>query len=164
MLRYPATGRAQFDQTGAYRYSLERLWESGQGCLAIVMLNPSQADQAMDDPTLRRCIGLTQAWGFHQLEVVNLFAYRTPHVRQLKQVKAPVGAENDRYLLVAAERADQILLAWGNSGSWLGRDREVLTLLNAYRSKFCCLGHNRTGHPRHPLYVPREALLIKLDE
>ncbi|PSN19900.1 hypothetical protein C7271_04935 [filamentous cyanobacterium CCP5] len=157
MLRHPATGRAHFDPTGVYRYSLERLWEKSGQRLAIVMLNPSQADQHRNDPTLRRCVGLSQNWGFTQLEVVNLFAYRTPHPCQLKQAQDPIGGENDRWLLTAAERADQILLAWGNAGGWLDRDHAVLALLKAYRSKFCCLGQNRTGSPRHPLYVPRDS-------
>lgn len=149
---------ASFDPTGRYRYGLGRRW-SGAPELAIVMLNPSQADAQADDPTIRRCTGLAQDWGFGAIAVVNLFAYRSPHPRMLRQVDSPVGPQNDVALAEAAHRAEQILLAWGNWGSLMERDRAVLALLAPYQSKFYCLGRNRTGQPRHPLYVPRRAAL-----
>ena len=148
---------ATFDPTGTYRYSLSRLWNGAGPALAVIMLNPSQADQTHDDPTLRRCLSLAQGWGHGQLEVVNLFAYRTPSPRQLRQVADPVGPDNDRFLLAACEQASQILLAWGNWGSFQCRDRQVMALLQAEQSKFCCLGLNRTSQPRHPLYTKRRS-------
>jgi hypothetical protein len=151
--------RASFDPTGQYRYCLGRQWGSGP-ILATIMLNPSRADGCVDDPTLRRCVGLAQEWGFGALEVVNLFAYRSSHPRLLQQVPDPVGPANDGVLLLVAQRADALLLAWGNGGSLGGRDRIVLSLLAADRRKFHCLGINRTGQPRHPLYVPRHSPLL----
>jgi hypothetical protein len=144
---------ASFDPTGHYRYSLGRRW-SGAPTLAIIMLNPSRADGSVDDPTIRRCIGLAQGWGFGAIAVVNLFAYRSPHPRVLRQVTDPIGPGNDGALSEAAHQADQILLAWGNWGRLGGRDRAVLALLRSHHSKCHCLGQNRTGQPRHPLYVP----------
>lgn len=150
-------GRAQFDPSGAYRYSLERCWQSDGEWLVFVMLNPSRADQQTDDPTIRRCSQFAQTWGYGNLEVVNLFAYRTPHPRLLKQAAEPIGSENDQFLLRAARRGSRILLAWGNGGSLLNRDGAVLELLQPYAHKFACLGRNCTGQPRHPLYVRRDA-------
>ena len=117
------------------------------------MLNPSSADDRQNDPTIRRCISFAQAWGYGSLEVVNLFAYRTAYPRELKQVADPTGGENDRCLLAAARRAETVVLAWGNGGGLRGRDRTVLTLLTPYRSKLYCLGCNKSGQPRHLLYV-----------
>lgn len=155
MLQLSAIERsATFDPTGCYRYSLGRRW-SAAPTLAIIMLNPSQADSSVDDPTIRRCIGLAQGWGFGAIAVVNLFAYRSPHPRSLRQIEDPVGPENDAALSTAAQQAEQILLAWGNWGNWLGRDRTVLTLLTPFHHQCRCLGRNCTGQPRHPLYVPR---------
>ncbi|WP_017298392.1 DUF1643 domain-containing protein [Nodosilinea nodulosa] len=159
MLQSSAIERsASFDPTGRYRYSLGRRWSSAP-TLAIIMLNPSQADGSVDDPTLRRCIGLARGWGFGAIAVVNLFAYRTPHPRVLRQVDDPVGPDNDAALVSAVQQASHILLAWGNEGHWLGRDRAILALLNSYQAQCHCLGQNRTGQPRHPLYVPRSASL-----
>lgn len=159
MLQLSAIERsATFDTTGHYRYSLGRRW-SAAPTLAIIMLNPSQADSSVDDPTIRRCIGLAQGWGFGAIAVVNLFAYRSPHPKTLRQAKDPIGPKNDAALSTAAEQADQILLAWGNWGSLWGRDRAVLTLLAPYQAKCHCLGQNLTGQPRHPLYIPRQTSL-----
>ncbi len=149
---------ATFDPTGHYRYSLGRRW-SDAPTLAIIMLNPSRADSSIDDPTLRRCTGLAMGWGFGAIAVVNLFAYRSPRPQVLRQVADPIGPDNDAALLAAANQAERILLAWGNGGSWQGRDRAVLALLAPFSAYCHCLGLNRTGQPRHPLYVPRHTLL-----
>ncbi|MBE7382590.1 MAG: DUF1643 domain-containing protein [Leptolyngbya sp. SIO1E4] len=150
---------AQFDRTGQYRYRLDRWWNGAQPAIALIMLNPSRADHQRDDPTLRRCIGLAQQWQYGSLIVVNLFAYCTPFPKDLKTVGDPVGAENDAAILQACQQAPQILLAWGNGGSLYQRDLRVLELLTPYRDRLYCLGINRTGQPRHPLYIPRQAQL-----
>ncbi len=123
------------------------------------MLNPSRADHRQDDPTLRRCIGLAQQWQFSRLTVVNLFAYCTASPKILKTVAHPIGSGNDDHIMRACEAADLILLAWGNWGNLHQRDQAVLNLLTPFRDRLCCLGLNRTGQPRHPLYVPRHPLL-----
>ncbi|MBD2259666.1 DUF1643 domain-containing protein [Pseudanabaena sp. FACHB-2040] len=153
-------GTACFDTSGTYRYTLSRRWDEARPTIAFVMLNPSQANDAYNDPTIRRCIGLAQQWGYGRLEVVNLFAYCSAHPRDLTQVKDPIGPENDQYLLSTCEQAERVLLAWGNWGSRLGRDRTVLTLLEPHWVKCCSLGLNQTGLPRHPLYVKRDSQLL----
>ncbi|MBU6230014.1 MAG: DUF1643 domain-containing protein [Cyanobacteria bacterium REEB459] len=151
--------RATVDSTGQYRYWLERQWQTPAPILSVVMLNPSRADHSMDDPTLRRLMGLSQDWGFGALVVVNLFAYRTPHPRQLRQIREPVGPANDQALMAAAALGDRLLLAWGNGGSWHHRDRQVLALLQPYRQKWSVIGFTQRGQPRHPLYARRGVTL-----
>ena len=80
------------------------------------MLNPSQADAERDDPTIRACSQFAQRWGYHQLNIVNLFAYRTPHPSNLQQTSEPIGPDNDHYLLQATESANKVILAWGKIG------------------------------------------------
>lgn len=150
---------AKFDETGQYRYWLKREWTSGGRAIALIMLNPSRADHCQDDPTLRRCIGLAQQWQFSRLTVVNLFAYCTASPQVLKAASHPVGQNNDQHILQACDQADQIALAWGNWGMLHQRDQAVLKLLVPWRDRLYCLGQNRTGQPRHPLYVPRHTQL-----
>ncbi|HIK45861.1 MAG TPA: DUF1643 domain-containing protein [Leptolyngbyaceae cyanobacterium M65_K2018_010] len=160
MLRSSAIVRsAQFDPTGCYRYHLGRHWQAQAPSLAILMLNPSQADHRRDDSTIRRCMCLAQSWGFGSIAVVNLFAYRTAYPRQLAMVADPIGPDNDRALLAAADQADRLLLAWGNGGQLHQRHRQVLNLLAPYRDRWCAIALNRTGQPRHPLYVKADAPL-----
>lgn len=140
---------------GDYRYWLRRQWRERAPGICWVMLNPSRADGTIDDPTIRRCIGFSQRWGYGHLVVVNLFAYRTPYPQALLQVADPVGPENDRHLLTCARQADCILLAWGQRGNLYGRDRLVRERLQAIGTCYC-LGQTRSGQPRHPLYLRRE--------
>ncbi|MDA0268840.1 MAG: DUF1643 domain-containing protein [Cyanobacteria bacterium] len=146
---------ATFDSTGQYRYRLGRRWDPQCPALTFVMLNPSQADHRQEDPTLRRCIGLAQGWGYGALTVVNLFAFCSSQPQALQRIADPIGPENDRYLLAACADVPTIVLAWGNGGSLYGRDHAVLALLARYRDRCHCLGLNQTGQPRHPLYVRR---------
>lgn len=45
---------AVISECGCYRYSLSRVWSESQRQLTAIMLNPSTADAAQDDPTIRR--------------------------------------------------------------------------------------------------------------
>lgn len=145
---------AIFDETHAYRYLLWRRWQASGSTVAFILLNPSTADAQHNDPTIRRCLQFAIDWGFGSMEVVNLFAYRTPHPSHLKAARQPVGPETDRYLLQSVTKASQIIVGWGNWGTLLDRDQTVLALLQSM--PLCCLGTNRSGQPRHPLYTKRD--------
>jgi hypothetical protein len=145
---------AIFDSAHLYRYSLWRRWSLERPSLVFVLLNPSQASADTDDPTLRRCLSFAQDWGYGSLEIVNLFAWVTTCPQKLKVVSDPIGPECDRYLLAAVAKAERIVVAWGNGGQLYQRDRTVLEWLSAHTPIYC-LGLNRSGQPRHPLYLPR---------
>lgn len=147
---------ALFDSSGVYRYRLSRVWALDGRAVVFVMLNASTADATRDDPTIRRCIGLARAWGYGRLEVVNLFAYRSPSPDALLAVDDPVGPDNDDYLRQAAADAALVVAAWGNVGALRGRDRAVLEMLA--RRPLHCLGVTLRGQPRHPLYVRGDTL------
>lgn len=149
-------GSARFDATGRYRYRLVRTWGGGRR-VAFVMLNPSAADAARDDPTIRRCVGFARAWGFGSLEVVNLFGFRTARPRELARAADPVGHENDRHVARALGRADLVVAAWG--GAPFARARGTLGRLRR-RGPVYCLGRTRAGAPRHPLYLRASTRLV----
>jgi hypothetical protein len=150
---------ASFSRDRRYRYSLTRHWAEGP-TVAWVMLNPSTADARQDDPTIRRCIAFSRAWGFGALEVVNLFGLRSPHPRDLVASDEPVGPGSDRALRAALREAEVVVAAWGNlSGALRGRDELVQTWLPADTA---CLGVTRQGAPRHPLYVAGATLPVPL--
>ena len=75
--RLTGTG-AVFSPCERYRYKLWRVWDPARplGLVMFLMLNPSTATDAEDDPTIRRCIGYARSWGYGGLYVGNLFAYR----------------------------------------------------------------------------------------
>lgn len=145
-------GGAIIDNTGNYRYLLWREWDSTGDTVAFIMLNPSRADAKINDPTITRCIKFARSWGFSRLEVVNLFAYRTPHPSLLKQTVEPVGKDNDKYILATVRRSDKVILAWGERGSWREQDLYTLRLIQNYTHLYC-LGMTKQSCPRHPLYL-----------
>ncbi len=143
---------ATLDPTGQYRYTLWRVWDSEAPRVAFVMLNPSTADASVDDPTIRRCIGFARTWGYGSLEVVNLFAYRATSPQILRAAADPVGPDNEAHLLATRQKVTPIILAWGNQGTFLGRNQTVLEQLVNIENVYC-LGLTAGGHPCHPLYL-----------
>jgi hypothetical protein len=138
-----------------YRYTLYRQWGQGTVYAMFIGLNPSTADENVDDPTIRKCIGFAQRWGFDALCMTNLFAFRATEPRKMKGHSKPIGDENDRWLVAAAREASVIVAAWGVNGQFMGRDEEVLKLLDDVQ----CLRTTKDGHPEHPLYVPYDTPL-----
>lgn len=135
---------------GVYRYRLTRRWSRGAS-LCWVMLNPSTADAQRDDPTIRRCIGFSRAWGYGALVVVNLFAFRATDQADLWRAADPIGPDADD-LLRRARRGRDVVVAWGAARGACGRATQVMGLLG---HQALCLGVTRAGGPRHPLYAPR---------
>jgi hypothetical protein len=151
---------AVFDLSGKYRYTLWRVWRTDAPRATFIMLNPSTADAYKNDSTITRCIAFASTWNFGSLEVVNLFAYRATHPRELFNADDPIGPENDSYLLRAIARSSCIVAAWGTKGTLLGRDLQVLQLLGCCHAS--CLGLTKEGHPRHPLYLKGNTSLMAL--
>ena len=138
--------------TDNYRYLLWREWDNSSKTVSFIMLNPSRADAQVNDPTITRCINFAKSWGYGRLEVVNLFAYRTPKPSLLKQAVEPIGKDNDLHIIESVNRSDRIILAWGNHGAWQKQDLYTLDLLKNHNHLYS-LGITKRGCPRHPLYL-----------
>ena len=148
---------ANFSSCRKYRYSLSRIWDKQKKFVLFIGLNPSTADEEVDDPTIRRCSGYAQKWGYGGFIMVNLFAYRTTLPSNLKKVKYPVGRDNDKYIVKLSKKADITVAAWGNNGNLYGRDKQVLSLV----PNLMCLKVNKSGQPAHPLYLKKDFKLTK---
>lgn len=155
--RHDAAGivsTAEFSACGGYRYSLTRQWSDTRARLLFVLLNPSTADAAHNDPTVARCMRRAQLGGFGAFRVVNLFAYRATRPADLFAAASPIGPDNDKALVAGARWADHIICGWGAHGAHLGRNAAVGTLLRQMGKPLLALGTTRCGNPRHPLYLP----------
>lgn len=155
-LKGDAESQALYSACDGYRYALTRTWGPGARML-YVMLNPSTATEAQNDPTVERCERRARALGFGGFRVCNLFAWRETSPALLKKAAAPVGPENDAVLRDSAAWVGDgglLLCAWGVHGNHLGRDAEVLALLRDTGRPLAHLGLTKDGHPRHPLYRP----------
>ena len=146
---------ARFSNDGRYRYLLTRRTGFSERAVTFLMLNPSTADAVQDDPTIRRCVGFANAWGFGWLHVVNLSPLRATDPKELLAAgpePEDVWEENLQTILYTAASSDLVVAAYGNHGSAEGRCERVLEALEAV-VEVHCLGATKQGHPRHPLYL-----------
>ncbi len=144
------------DNERLYRYKLCRMkipLKAAQkhGTVNFIMLNPSTATRECNDPTVRNCELLARCWGYENLVVTNLFAYRAANPCKLMKVEDPVGAKNDQYLLEAACEADLRIAAWGTR-LCLWQDRAIWLRVQLYveQLELKCLRLNDDHHPTHP--------------
>lgn len=151
---------AIFSPCRRYRYLLWRRWAENWSAnyVMFIGLNPSTADEARDDPTIRRCVKFAQAWGYSGLCMTNLFAYRATDPKEMLSSADPVGVENDQYLLEYAAKAEVIVAAWGSHGTHKGRDIDIRKML----PKLYCLKLTKSGIPSHPRYLPQTLKPIQL--
>ncbi len=148
---------AELSVCGKYRYRLSRIWDDKKPLVLFIMLNPSTADAEQDDPTIRRCIAFAKNWGYGGFMTGNLFAFRSASPEKLYRKKDPAGELNDRSLLEMAAQCERVVFAWGEHGSLHQAHQRVRALFpDAW-----CLGKNKSGQPKHPLYIRADAELIQ---
>lgn len=146
---------ADFSPCRAYRYRLIRRWADAP-MLNVIGLNPSTADETVDDPTIRRCIGFARSWGYGGLVMTNLCAFRSTDPQGLIAAEAPCGPMNDAWIRQEATASGLVLAAWGAHPVAIHQGRrvrgDVLSDVILH-----CLGTTKFGAPRHPLYMPKIA-------
>jgi len=148
---------AAISRCGNFRWWLRREWSDGPA-VVWVMLNPARADDARDDPTIRRVIGFSRSWGYGSAIVANLFPFRSTIPAECRawarsnpsQVRRRM-RENDRAITEAIGDAASVIAAWGTVPWARARAAEMASHLNSAPSSLLCLGTTLDGSPLHPL-------------
>lgn len=153
---------ATFSPCGRYRYTLRRRWLLGEGSMLWILLNPSTATATVDDPTIRRCIGYSKLWGFREMLLLNIFAFRATDPKAMRAAEDPVGPDNMGTLEYAAAEHDFIVAGWGDHGALMGQGVRVRTMITGMDREILCLGKNKSGEPRHPLYQRKDLRPVRL--
>lgn len=157
-----STAGAVFDQARVYRYRLWREWNARRPTLCFVMLNPSTADETVNDNTVRGCMKRAREWGYGRLEVLNLFALCSTNPKRLYVAADPVGPDNDisiqETVAVATKGGGIVICAWGAHGNLRGRGEAVRQMLMFRRVVPMVLAVNADGSPRHPLYIAHDVV------
>jgi hypothetical protein len=150
--------KCEFDPSGKYRYALiEQLDDSlPRRVIYWICLNPSTASKDYTDPTLRRIIAFSKQWGYTELRLGNLFAFRSPYPSDLRAIGDPVGLMNDYWLQdMNTDDVELVVLGWG-TGSEFCEDKvrqratQVRQILGS-NVPVHCLGKNQDGSPWHPI-------------
>lgn len=128
------------------------------------MVNPSTADAEIDDATIRRVIGFGKRFGWSQVVVGNVFAFRATDIGELALVEDPVGPENSAHLNAIIDQVDIIVVAWGTlaklPGPLRNEWRNFAELAESAGKCLQCLGRTADGQPRHPLMLSYESALV----
>lgn len=145
----------QFNKDGAifsgdrkYRYALFRMWDINLPSIMFIGLNPSTANEVNNDPTIRRVIKFAFDWGYGAVCMMNLFALISPNPADLLTCDDPVG-ENDKWLGNTATKCDAIVFCWGAFPEARERAKKIMAMF----PNSICLGINKDGSPKHPLYI-----------
>jgi hypothetical protein len=140
-----------------FRYWLSRIWAPEQPLLLFIGLNPSDADEKKDDPTVRRLITFTYDWGYGGFFVGNLFPYRARKPADLLKATDRLGYQNDWHLRQMAQRAEKVVFVWGHKGCLQNRDAAIKVL---FPHAYCIVKSKPPNeYPRHPLYLSKECRL-----
>lgn len=161
-------GSAMFDASRRYRWELTRYWgteyqsfDASTWCTWI-MLNPSDAREDKNDPTICAVIDFSRAMGFFGACVVNLFARISSNPLALS-VLSPyeaIGEYNDDHIERAVQDTGRVVAAWGALKLFRERAHAVCDAVTEMTDLFA-LKLTADGSPSHPLargkgFIPRD--------
>lgn len=164
----PSPSGAILSEDGLYRYRLWRVWDATIPHVVWILLNPSTADAAVDDPTLRRCMGFARAWGYGGVVLVNLYALRASDPAALLAHPLPQGTTNWLHIRQACvdPATGLVLCGWG-AAAILKRpaDRDRANRITQHAAvwrdgEVWCLGTTKEGWPKHPLYLANTSIAV----
>ena len=141
---------AVISDDGKYRYSLSRKWDKTKPEIMFIMLNPSTADDTVDDRTIKRIINFSKTWGYGGLLVGNIYAYRSSNPKLLRDVDDPIGPENEKYIRKMLQKVNTVVYAWGDNN----KKGEPDWLKNIVKAPLC-IEISQQGNPRHPLMLKK---------
>ena len=162
---------ALFSKDGRYRYMLERyVGRQAQHGRRLVAcgLNPSTADAFKLDPTCRRETGFAFGWGCTLYIKVNAYAWRDTKPSDMWASQERTGSRrqasdlitggptNDaaiRCALTMLKADGGIALACWGAHAKPDRVLQLVRIAHEVGVQWMCLGTNKGGSPRHPLYV-----------
>jgi len=157
---------ASISECGRFRWTLTRVWDD-RPMLLVVMFNPSDADHAVNDPTVTLLMHIASHNGYGGITVVNLCPLRSSTTasvfRFLKEVNGRRAVGEDQQAMrdnidaveAQIESCNAILTAWGSMGwraeNWYSRVEESIRDAAAEGKPVFRLGVCQNGHPMHPL-------------
>jgi hypothetical protein len=138
---------------GSFRYLLTR---------PATQAHPgaSTADAENDDSTIRKCRGFAERWDCNGITVANLYAFRATKPADMKAAIDAIGPDNDAWLRRLAYEHDDVVFAWGAHAD-ADRASEVVRIFKNEGCRMFCLGTNKDGSPKHPLYIRYEQPLLE---
>lgn len=148
---------AHFSSCLGWRYLLKIVWNEEEPLINFAMLNPSTADAFKNDPTVAGCQKRATAWGYGGLLVTNAYAFRSTDPKGLWTTAGhnPVGYFNNEFIERAARESEIVVCGWGEHIK-PERHKRMLEVIRAAGRVPHALVLNKSGYPKHPLYVKHD--------
>ncbi|WP_371225195.1 DUF1643 domain-containing protein [Roseovarius sp. 2305UL8-3] len=165
-LRLPdgVIGGATFSECGRYRQALTRDWTpkgTPPRAILFIGMNPSVAGAEVSDPTCHRELMFARDWGFTRYLKGNVLDWRATSPKDL-----PVdpGEANSPANLTAlqemAAEAETVVMAYGKlHARYQPVIGQVIDAMEALGKPLTCLGLNKDGSAKHPLYLRKDTQL-----
>jgi hypothetical protein len=154
---------AIFTDERTHRVYLWRIWDRTKPLVMFILLNPSTANETLDDPTVKRCIGFAKRWGYGGVFMCNVFTLVSTDPKALnKEQNIAMGAS--LAMRVIREKCDKAIAGWGTYVTQVRQWEDRVERIKRDLSPLYCLGLTQDGHPKHPLYLPYNTPLIEYSE
>ncbi len=166
-LRLPdgVIGGATFSECGRYRQALTRDWTAtGETARTILFIgmNPSVAGAEVSDPTCHRELMFSRDWGFTRYLKGNVLDWRATSPKDIPaDPDLACSPANIPTLVDMATESETIVLAYGKLHQrFQPIVQTVISAMTATGKPLKCLGLNKDGSAKHPLYLRKDTALI----
>jgi len=149
---------AIFSDCEKYRYWLSRTWDTEAPSITYLMLNPSTANEMVNDPTIERCQRRAINAGYGRMVIVNLFPIRMTDSKLLVTVKDVLLGDPQvalDFVLKAVEESAITVCGWGEHKLAGEHAKYLMSEIDGRNlsGRLMCLKKNKDGSPQHPLYL-----------
>jgi hypothetical protein len=138
---------ATFSTDRRHRLTLWRIWDDKKPKVMFIGLNPSRADENVNDPTMRSIMRIAKRNGHGGVYMTNLFTYRSTKPENIDW-DDPNIPDADNILIDTSIKCKDVVFAWGANNTY-GRDKEVERLFK----RAMVVGLTKNGSPAHPLFI-----------
>lgn len=157
---------AVFSDDRSHRYLLRKEWDAKKTKATIIMTNPSTADMLTMDYTTLYILNNLVKLDFGSVDIVNMVSKTTVKLNVKQDVDFQLlDGENINFIRKSAERADNIIIAWGKLGENNKKVREVqekvLECLKPFQEKMFVIATEKGESGFHPL-APQIRFVWKL--
>lgn len=165
-LRLPdgVIGGATFSPCGRYRQALTRDWTpegAAPRAILFIGMNPSVAGAEVSDPTCHRELMFARDWGFTRYLKGNMLDWRATSPKDIpKDAAAACSPANIPALREMGAEAETVVMAYGKlHARYQPVVHEVIAAMRAMDKPVMCLGLNKDGSAKHPLYLRKDTEL-----
>lgn len=146
---------AEFSTCEKYRYRLWRVWDTSLPFLFFILMNPSTADETVNDPTIERQCRRAKLLGYGGVVILNCGGIRETDSKLAWSQADPIGPDNLEIISeeIARHPDSTFIAGWGTPARAYGADEPIKAMFLSSGVSLFCLGVNQDGSPRHPLYV-----------